>query len=503
RGNSPTGLLWRLEGIPIPNPNHFSTLGTTGGPVSALNPNLLRNSDFLTSAFPAEYGNALSGVFDLGFKSGNADRYEFTAQMGAFSGLEFMAEGPISKSKGSSFIVSYRHSFVEVADLVGIPVGTNAIPNYRDLSFKVDLGNGKAGKFSLFGIGGISSIDFLGDELDENDIFANPNVDSYARSRFGVIGLRHNKILGERSYVRTVIAASSAVSLFDQDNYFEDGEQYADTDVDDINTRYAISSYFNSKLNKRLTLRTGILTEVFDLSTRVLNRDGEPDLDGDGYPDWNETRNFDGQFTLFQAYAQTQYKLTEALTLNAGLHGQYLAFNDTYAVEPRAALSWAFAPKHKLTLGYGLHEQMQPLPVFFFQEEVSPGVFTPSNKNLDFTRSNQLVLGYDWKFAESWRLKAETYYQWLDQVPVQPEPSSFSILNAGADFVFPQAGSLVNEGTGYNRGLELTIEKFFSKGYYTLITGSLFDSKYAGSDGIERNTAFNNQYVLNVLAGKE
>ncbi|MCB0552659.1 MAG: TonB-dependent receptor, partial [Phaeodactylibacter sp.] len=122
---------------------------------------------------------------------------------------------------------------------------------------------------------------------------------------------------------------------------------------------------------------------------------------------------------------------------------------------------------------------------------------------LGFTRSNQFVLGYDWRVSQDWRAKAEAYYQAIDKAPVESFPSSFSLLNAGADFVFPEAGSLANEGTGANYGLELTVEKFFSKGYYGLLTASVFDSKYEGSDGIERNTAFNNGYVVNLLAGKE
>ena len=140
RGNSPIGVLWRMEGIPIPNPNHFATMGTTGGPVSALNTNLLKNSDFLTGAFPAEYGNANAGVFDIQLRSGNRDRYEFTAQLAAFSGFEMMAEGPLSKRNKGSFLVSYRHSFVELAHYAGINVGTSALPRYKDLTFKVDLG---------------------------------------------------------------------------------------------------------------------------------------------------------------------------------------------------------------------------------------------------------------------------------------------------------------------------------------------------------------------------
>lgn len=503
RGNSPTGVLWRLEGIPIPNPNHFSTLGTTGGPVSALNTNLLRNSDFMTSAFPAEYGNATAGVFDIGFRSGNKNDYEFTAQLAAFSGMEFMAEGPLSKKKNSSFLVSFRNSFVQVADAAGIPVGTNATPNYRDLSFKVDFANGKAGKFSLFGIGATSDIDFLGNEIDETDLFANPDEDAFVVSKMGIMGLKHNIILDSKTYIRTVVSASTSRNNFDQDNYLESGEKFRATEVEDINDRYSISSYINKKFNAKLNLRTGILVEYFRLSTSVDDRDNRPDFDGDGLPDWVTLRDFSGGLALYQAYAQTQYKINQQWTLNAGLHGQYLDFNDTYAVEPRLAVNWQFSPKSRLNLGYGLHNQMQPLPIFFQVAEVSPGVIDRTNEDLDFTQSHHFVLGYDLRLSSSWRVKAEAYYQALRNVPVNQEPTSFSILNAGADFVFPEEAALVNEGIGTNYGFEVTLEKFFSKGYYGLLTASVFESTYEGSDGIERNTAFNNNYVLNVLGGRE
>ena len=503
RGNSPTGVLWRLEGIPIPNPNHFSTLGTTGGPVSALNTNLLRNSDFLTSAFPSEYGNATAGVFDLGFRSGNKNRYEGTAQLAAFSGLEAMIEGPLTSKKNSSFLVSYRYSFVGIADILGIPIGTNATPNYSDLSFKVDFANGKMGKFSLFGILGTSDIEFLGNEIDETDLFADPNSDAKAESKLGVVGLKHNYLINDKTYVRTVLSTSTAQNKFYSEDIIEGEANLRVFDTDDVLNRVAISSYINSKFNAKFNLRSGILVEYFDLNTHVQDRDGLPDTNGDGIPDWITIRDFDGGMTLVQAYTQGQYRFDEKWTLNFGLHGQFLDYNDTYAIEPRVAVNWQFYPGQKLNLGYGIHNQMQPLPVFFFEEEVSPGVFEKTNKDLDFTESHHLVLGYDVKFGSDWKLKAETYYQWITDVPVNSEVSTFSILNAGADFVFPDEGSLVNEGSGTNYGVELTLEKFFSRGYYGLLTASVFESQYIASDGVERNTAFNNNYVLNVLAGKE
>ncbi len=504
RGNSPTGVLWRLEGIPIPNPNHFSTLGTTGGPVSALNPNMIGNSDFLTGAFPAEYGNALAGVFDIHLRTGNRDRFETSLQLGAFSGLEAMLEGPLSKQNGSSFVVAYRHSFTEIADAAGLDIGTNATPKYKDLTFNVDFGKSKAGRFSLFGIGGTSNINFLAAELDTADLYTNPNQNSYNKSQFGVLGLKHSLILNEKSYLRTVLSASYTGNEFYADDIgIDEGNPFRVIDVRDDQATFRLSSYYNNKVSKRLTLRTGILIQQQNLDTRVDDRENTPDLDGDGKSDWFTDRDFDGSFNQSEAFAQGLYRLTEQLSFNAGLHALYFNLTEDFALEPRVAVNWNFAPKHDLNLGFGLHHQTQPLPVFLFQEQLPDGSYVRTNGNLDFTRSQHYLLGYDFKPAADWRIKAEVYFQQLSNVPVESTPSSFSMLNTGADFVFPDRSGLVNEGKGTNQGMELTVEKFFSKGYYGLFSASFFDSKYKGSDGIERSTAFDGEYVVNFLGGKE
>jgi len=505
RGNSPAGVLWRLEGVPIPNPNHFSTLGTTGGPVSALNTNLLKNSDFITSAFPSEYGNALSGVFDVGFRNGNKDKFEVTAQLAAFSGLELMVEGPLNSKKTSSFLVSYRHSFVALASSLNLDIGTNATPDYRDLSFKFDFGRTKLGKFSIFGIGGTSDIAFLGAEIDENDIFAEADADSRADSQIGVFGLKHNLLLSDNSYLKTVISFSRAKNDFTQDRYLDEllVDKYSNTDVSDNTDRIAITTYYNVKQSNRITTRAGVTLEQLALTSVVNDREGNPDLDMDGLPDWQQVRDVDGGIFILQPFVQTKCKLSEKMTLNAGLHGQYLGINDDFIVEPRAAINYSVSEKSAINFGYGHHSQVQPLPILFFLSENANGVLSAQNQELDFTKAHHIVLGYDYKPSSEWRAKLEAYYQHLYDVPVDRFESTFSLLNAGADFVFPETGYLINDGTGKNYGLELTVEKFFSRGYYGLLTGSLFQSKYTGSDGVERNTAFNNQYVLNALAGKE
>ena len=509
RGNSPTGLLWRLEGIPIPSPNHFSTVGTTGGPVSALNPNLLKNSDFLTSAFPSEYGNALSGVFDLGFRSGNKDKVEYAFQVGAITGFEGMIEGPISKENNSSFLVAGRYSFVGIAQSLGMDIGTNAVPNYQDLSFKLDFGKSALGNFILFGIGGTSDIEFLRDEVDETDLFAADDEDARADSQFGVIGLKHNLLIGDDSYLRTVIGYSGNGVEFTRERYYEQNTENETVSPfvigDDALRRLSLSTYFNKKHSARFTSRTGVLVENVNASLSFQSAEFAIDNNEDGIFDLVEVYSFEESTLLVQPFVQTSYRISNDFTLNLGVHGMYYDLNEGFALEPRVALQWRAAPKHTFNIGYGLHNQTQPIPIqisSFVNNET--GVVTNPNRDLGFSRSNQYVVGHDFKISNSWRSKVEVYYQAVSNVPVEQESSSFSVLNVGADFGFPiDKNNLVNGGSGTNRGIEMTLEKFYDKGFYTLITGSVFDSKYTGSDGVERNTAFNNQYVFNLLAGKE
>jgi hypothetical protein len=487
RGNSPTGVAYRIEGINVPNPNHFATLGTTGGPVSAINPNMLKKSDFLTGAFPAEYGNATAGVFDIGLKSGNKEKFEFTTQLAAFSGLEAMAEGPLNRAKTQSFAVAYRQSFLELLNAFNVNIGISAIPKYNDLSFKLDFGRTPIGRLSVWGLGGTSSI----------NTYSSTTNDNFAKSKLGTIGLDHRLLIGNTAYIKTTIAYSGALSTFD--NYQKDTLSKTTTRdyyERDLNKTLSIVSALNKKFGARHALRTGISADIYQLESSAQSLKETT---------WIQTRNFAGQVGLLRAFAQSQYKISESLTLNAGLHAQYLTLNKKAVIEPRLALKWAFTPTQNLSFGYGLHSQMQPLPVYLYQTppQYAAENYARTNENLDFTRSQHFVLGYQAQITEGWSFKADAYYQAISRVPVEQKVSSFSVLNTGASFGFPDMDSLVNKGTGQNYGLELTLEKSFLNGYYSLLTTSFFQAKYKGSDDVTRSTAFNNQFIINVLAGKE
>jgi hypothetical protein len=502
RGNSPAGVLWRIEGLPAANPNHFSTLGTTGGPVSALNTNALKTSDFYTGAFPAEYGNATAAVFDINFRTGNAQTHERTLQLNLFSGLEAMLEGPLSRKKnGASYLVAFRYSFAQIGQSLGFDIGTQAVPKYQDWVYNIQFAKSRAGKLSLFGMGGTSSIDFIGKDIDTTDFYSRKDQDTYVKSNLYLFGAKHTLDIGTKSYLRTVVSYSNVNTEFASYQYPLPVPPYNNrwlvTQVDDNQKVLRFSTLFNTKISAALSYRAGITGENFGLKTSLDDREGKPET-----APFERLRNFDDQFLLLQYFGQGRYKPSEKFTVVVGLHGMHFTFNDKNILEPRAAITYQSNVKNTVSFSYGLHGQLQPLPVYLFQKQSSNSIDN-RNRNLDFTKAQHFVLGYENRFAPDWRIKAEGYYQYLFNVPVEATPSGFSMLNAGSDFTFPEKGGLVNEGEGNNIGVELTIERFLSKGFYLLGSGTLFDSKYKGSDCIQRNSTYNFGYVANVLAGRE
>ncbi len=497
RGNSPNGVLWRVDGLNVPNLNHFSALGSTGGPISALNTNILKNSDFMTSAFAPEYGNATAGVFDIGFRKGNAEKREHTFQFGAFTGLELMTEGPLNKEKGSSYMIAYRYSFTGLAQKAGFSIGTAANPQYQDIAFKISGGKTKLGTFSLFGLGGTSQIEFLHDKIDSTDVFADPSSDSYSKSTIGLLGLSHIIPVGKKSFVKTVIGGNYSENSYKQDTLNANKENPARLmELTSKEIHYTLNTSFNSKINSRLNIKIGTIVELLDLDLAFKTRQYTPT--------WQNIWDFKGNTLLTQEYAQAKYSLTEKLSVTGGLHAQQLSLNGSSSIEPRLALKLQTTNKSAFTLGYGWHEQMQALTVYFYESQNPDGTYNRDNQKLEFSRAQHVVLGYDFLPASDWRIKAEVYAQLLSNIAISDTTkNSFSVLNEGASFVPTQQGRLANKGTGTNYGAELTIEKFFTKGYYGLLTASVYEAKYKGSDGIERNTAFNGRYTFNFLAGKE
>lgn len=499
RGNSPSGVLWRMDGIDIPNPNHFSTLGSTGGPVSILNINTLKNSDFITSAFPAQYGNAVAGVFDLRMRNGNADKNEFTGQMG-FNGFEFGAEGPINKSNKSSYLIDYRYSMVAALQNLGLKFGTgSATPYYQDVSFKLNIPTTKAGTFSIFGLGGESHIRFLPESQGEDNLYSSNDGtqrDRNFKSLTGVVGLSHQYFYNSNTSAKTTFAISGFSAKYNED-IVEDGKENRRAFLrNSEQAKYSFSHTFNKKFSAKNQLSAGVIADINKLTLRQdYIKDGDSVISN--LLDAKETA------TLLRAFANWNHRFTDKLSTNLGVYVQDFTTNNTVSVEPRWNIKYQLKPNQSISFGAGLHSQVQPLEVYFYQTKNNNGEILLTNKELDFVKSMHGALGYDINVTRYFRLKAEAYGQYIYNAAVEKTASSFSMLNSGSDFTIPDKTNLVNEGKGYNYGIELTAERFLHKGFYYLLTVSLFESKYKGSDNVWRNTAFNSNYVVNALGGKE
>jgi hypothetical protein len=390
--------------------------------------------------------------------------------------------------------VGYRYALAGVAQAVGVDIGTTALPSYQDLSFNLNSGNTKLGMFTLFGILANSSISIAGG--NSSSLYGNGGGHDLS-SQIGIVGLKHFKQVNDKSYFSSNIGLNYSNS--EQSDYGFDrqtSESYINQENNVSKTGYNFSTSFNSKINSKLFVKIGLQNELIGLNLYYREKK-------DIQSDWKQVWDYNSYTNLSQAYAHIKYSFSDKLTLNAGLHSQLFFLNNSVSIEPRLGLKYDINGKSSFSFGYGLHSQMQPINVYFLQSQNANGSYSYNNKDLDFTKSHHFVLGYDLQPFKDWRLKTEVYYQSLYDVPVNTFSSSYSMLNTGASFKTDLEDNLTNSGTGTNYGAELTIEKFFSKGYYGLFTSSVYSSKYKGSDGIERNTAFNGKYVFNILGGKE
>ncbi|HTB06824.1 MAG TPA: hypothetical protein VK806_07730, partial [Bacteroidia bacterium] len=487
------------------NPNHFNIPGTTGGPVTVLNENTLSNCDFFTGAFPAEYGNGVAGVFDVRLRNGNDDRDEFTAQLG-FLGTEICGEGPISKSNGSSFLFTYRYSTLALFTGLNINVGTSAIPNYQDATFKLNFPIGKKASIALFGIGGLSSINQIFSDLTsfQPDLYGASDRDQYFNSNMGVIGAEFNYTINSKTFSRMVIAETGS-DVYEHNNYiFRDLSYHVDSLKDvlgynDKITATVLHWYVNKKISAKHTFQAGIINNLYNLNLVDSSREYPVTR-----PNWQCQTDYKGMTDLAQAYIQYKYRPSDNVTFTVGLHGQYLTHNHSEAIEPRAGVKWIISNTNSVSFGYGLHSEMLPLYQYYSYVPGTDGAGPLPNYNVNFTRSQHFVAGFYHNFSSSFRMESEAYYQYLFDVPIETRVgSSYSSLDQGTSYDQVYPDTLVNKGTGYNYGIELTLEKSFGHGYYFLFTSTLFNSEAKGEDGIYRPTNFDNRYILNLLGGYE
>lgn len=512
RGNSPKYVQWRLEGVEITTPNHFADQNAVSGGISALNNNLLSTSDFHTGAFSAEYGDVLSGVYDVNLRNGNNEKRESSFGIGIL-GTDLMLEGPFKKGYGGSYLLNYRYSTVTLLDKIGL-LKVGGVPKFQDAAFKVMLPTKKAGIFSFFGLGGSSSAFFkdiqpeIRDTPGDNSMLDNVQED-YDKSAYLLnIGLNHTFSINENSYFKSSLsvagngASDKDYEVFTLPIIGEDGEIERDSILnsrlnfksDLKKTTYRAGITYNNKINAKNKLQVGVKYALFDYDFDQSHLKGLTD-------ERISLVDFKEHIGTIRSFASWKYRINDDITLVSGIHNMNVLYNKKSTIEPRIAMNWKLNNVSSVHAGYGLHSTMESVHNYFAQVETAEGNLIEPNKDLGLLKAHHFVAGYKMQFTKKLMAQVELYYQHLYNLPIENlDTSHYATVNEGLEFRYVD---LVNKGTGENYGVEFTLERSLHRNFYCILNGSIYNSTYKALDGKERNTAFNGQYLVNFLIGKE
>ena len=512
RGNSPKYVQWRLEGVEITNPNHFADQNSVGGGISALNNNLLATSDFYTGAFSAEYGDVLSGVYDVKLRSGNNEKFESVFGLGLL-GTDVTLEGPFKKGYGGSYLVNYRYSTLSLVSDMGL-IDIGGVPKFQDATFKVVLPSKKLGVFSIFGLSGLSalSIDSVKANVwtlpETSSVDETTSQDVNKKSYLLNGGINHTISVGKNSFIKSsltysttgiedVITENKYAKIYDNQGAYLNDSIISSTDgyksnLKNSTLRGAVT--YNWKVNAKNKIQVG---SRYSLS----NYDNNQSWFQDSLTGWFTAIDVNQNISTLNNFVSIKHRLNENITIVAGLHNMNVLANNKSTLEPRLAMNWSCEKGSTLSLSYGMHSTMESVHHYFAKVEQPDGSIIEPNKDLGLLKSHHFVVGYEKRFSRNLRAKVELYYQYLYNLPVENNDSSYyATINEGLDFRYVD---LVNEGIGHNYGVEMTLERSFDKNYYFLINGSIYSSKYKSLEGIERNTLYNGEYLVNVLVGKQ
>jgi hypothetical protein len=489
RGNSPNGLLWKLNGVDIVNPNHLSNAGTfsdkpmaNGGGVNIISGQMIDKTDFYMGQVPTAYGNALAGIIDMNLREGNKQKLEVTAQA-SLIGLDVAAEGPLGKNENTSFLVNYRYSTVGLLSKAGIDFGDETI-TFQDLSFHLNHRGSKGMVFSLFGFWGDSKNEFEAkapedweQEKDQYDINYKSNTGALGANV--TIPLVGGKLSGAVAYSST---SQSRISEIDPSAYLP--VFFVKTDnYDQSNALLSANLVYSSALSKSVEWDIGISANSIDNSVNALK---VLTFYNDEFT-YEQRVNGGNDGVLIQPYANFKVSVSSVLSLSAGVRYVNYSYNGSSAVEPRLSGVYKTSEKSSFALSYGLISQTQ-LPQFY-----------AVTKDLELTKAHHFDGSYTTVLSNDIQLRTGLYYQKLFDVPIG-DGYLFSAIN------FLEGNpptALISEGTGTNYGADITVEKQFFNKHYVLLGGSYYNSKYIAGDGLERSSRFNGHYTFSAIHGKE
>jgi hypothetical protein len=512
RGNSPKYMQWRLDGAEISSPYHMDDQNSSNGALTALNNNLLSTSDFYTGAFSSEYGGVISCVYDVKLRPGNNEKFEATGGIGIM-GTELTLEGPFKKGYAGSYLFNYRYSTIALIKNLGL-VDVPGIVKYQDATFKIVLPTKRTGTFSFFGLGGLSgfSMDNMGPTglptpgrtISSALISRDYNKANYLAN----FGINHILSLNTKSFVKTSLNYSGTGAdddIYETDTirtFNNEGVLLGDSitpRTQMIHSRIVNSAIrgavtYSNKLNARNKIQIGTKYTLYNFNY-------DQNVYSDEKASLININDFKINVSTINNFISWKHNLNDKIIIVTGLHNMNILSNKKSTLEPRLSINWKIDRTNSVHAGYGMHSTTESVHNYFTKISQDDGSIIEPNKNLGLLKAHHFVLGYEKRFTKNLLGKIEVYYQHLYDLPVENNDTSYyCTINEGIDFKYVE---LVNKGFGKNYGVEISVERFFDNNFYFLLNVSLFDSKYKSLEGVWRNTRYNNNYLVNILSGKE
>ena len=500
-GNSPQMLQWRVEGVEVNNPNHFAEItGAGGGIFTSLNGIVLANSDFLTGALPAEFGNALSGAFDMKMRSGNNTKYEHAIQVGTL-GVDFASEGPLGKNSKASYLINYRYSFLEIAKKLHAINMEKETLDYQDLSFKLNFPTAKAGTFNVWFTGLIDRYRNEVPDPSEWETLWDMN-DSWSNQKNWALGVNHTYRFGTGGTLYSSVAYTGAYMRLGQNDYDDQLTKIPDMDGRNLSWNVIVNVKHQQKFSSRYTMQNGVEHQHMDFSTWLnwVHEVGGPQF---------RVYESDGNTGLTRFYSNHKVALSSKLSMVAGVNMMWFNLNDQFLVEPRVSMQYKTSPSSTVSIAYSMNSRKEATDTYFVKTSPNPSqgggaetqnpLLGEANNDLGLTRSHYLSASFAQRLGENAMLKIEPYWQYLFDVPVE-QGTTYSIINHNQFF---QDRALVNVGAGRNYGVNLTLERYLKDGLYGMFTATLFKSEYRDAQGDWRSTRHDRTYITNIVGGKE
>ncbi len=484
RGGAPSENLYLVDGIPVPNINHFGTQGATGGPLSFINLDFVKGTSFSTGGFPVLYGDKISSVLSINLRDGRKDKLGGKATISASQfGLDL--EGPVSQN--SSFIFSARRSYL---DFIFKAAGFGFVPEYYDLLSKYDLKISNNNSLSILFIGAFDRVKFFNNSADQR----------YDNSR--ILGSNQNQYVAGISY--RSLFKDGFLNLTLSRNFTDYNSVQKDSMLNPLFTNISneaensLRADLTYKLSPASEINTGSEIKFIQFGADILSPEFVTTF-GDtlSRTSLNETKNY----IKLAAYLNYNILIFERLNANFGVRLDYFSpLKHNLYLSPRFSASYMFDELTNINFSTGIYYQS---PSYIWLAEKG------NSKSLKDIKAAQYVLGFDRKLREDLQLKLEGFIKKYSDYPASLERPYLVLVNTGAGFAgaddnFASFGleTLISAGWGTARGVELSLQKKMSDiPLYGIVSLTYSKSDYISLDGIERTGSYDQPWIFNIAGG--